>query len=93
MVHDERRKSRGVETGNTELRPCPRCGLPVQIKWIAGCSREIALAIRHPYGGKATWYIKCDNCGYEVSECVRYGTKKEQDKVKVRLIKVWNRNQ
>ena len=29
MVHDERRKSRGVETGNTELRPCPRCGLPV----------------------------------------------------------------
>ena len=27
------------------LKPCPRCGLPVKITWIAGCSREIALAM------------------------------------------------
>ena len=72
------------------LKPCPRCGLPVKITWIAGCSREIALAIRHPYGGKPTWYIKC-TCGMEMAETVKYGTKKEQDKIQNKLIKEWNR--
>jgi hypothetical protein len=72
------------------LKPCPRCGLPVKIKWIAGCSREIALAIRHPYGGKPTWYIKCAR-GMEMAETVRAGNKKEQDKIQNKLIKEWNR--
>lgn len=75
---------------NEELKPCPKCGEPAKIKWIAGCSREIALAIRHPYGGKATWYIKCA-CGYEMAEAVKCGTKKEQDKIRNKLIKEWNR--
>lgn len=72
------------------LKPCPRCGLPVKITWIAGCSREIGLAIRHPYGGKPTWYIKCA-CGMEMAETVRAGNKKEQDKIQNKLIKEWNR--
>lgn len=72
------------------LKPCPKCQTPVGIHWIAGMSRELALACRHPYGGRACWYIKCPACGYDMNEGLTDRTAKGNAKAQAKLIRRWN---
>jgi len=73
------------------LKPCT-CGFPYppSIGYIAGCTKQIALAIKNPYGGAPMYYISCA-CGRKITERVHKGTRKEADKIREKLIKRWNR--
>ena len=72
------------------LKPCPNCGKEVEIKYIAGLSKELRKAMQHPFAhSKPTWYICCA-CGHNMATLVKYGTYEEQQKAKRYLIKAWN---
>ena len=72
------------------LKPCVKCGKPVEIKWIASMSPDLAKLVGHQFNGKATWFIYCKRCGTVLYEHVPYPKYEMQQKVKHKLIKKWN---
>ena len=73
------------------LKPCPKCGSPVELKWIAGMSRSLVELFGHPFNGRASWYIWCTECGNRLDMPVTKPSGQEQDRVKKKIIREWNR--
>lgn len=73
-----------------KLKPCPKCGSPVEVKWIAGTNVNSVLMFSHPFNGRPSWYIHCVECGNSMDMPVTKPSAREQQLVKNRLIKRWN---
>ena len=74
-----------------ELKPCP-CGNPVEIKYVAGLSKEI-VEFTHPFApGVPSYYIHCDKCGKAMEVKFRIASAEHRNKCKRNLIKRWNKN-
>lgn len=74
-----------------EPLPCPNCQIPVMVKYMAGCDRNMATRIHHPYNGMAVFYIRCDCCGLEMSEGITGASKAAQSKNRYFLTVRWNK--
>ena len=80
----------GEQMSDTKLLPCPACGSEVELKWIAGMSRDLVEKFGHPFGGQASWYIYCPYCHAGVQGKVTKGTYKEQERIRKKLVRFWN---
>lgn len=74
----------------TKLLPCPACGSEVELKWIAGWSRDLVEKFGHPFGGQASWYIYCPYCHAGVQAKVTKQSGQEQERMRKKLVRFWN---
>lgn len=75
----------------TKLLPCPACGSDVELKWIAGMSRDLSEKCGHPFGGQASWYILCPYCKAGIQAKVTKPSAQEQERMKKKILRIWNK--
>ena len=69
------------------LKPCPHCGHPVEMKWIAGISKNLR---QHVFADRLpAWYILCD-CGMNMACRIAKATFEAQQKGAEKLGRTWN---
>lgn len=80
-----------------EIKNC-KCGSPVSVRWMAGFSPSLQIMIAKeqgksniPIGSQPKWYIQCEKCGNTLIQVVSKGTYEEQQKMKKKIIREWNK--